>query len=74
MQCPECGADKMLSEKRDVAIDYKGVKDVVSGVEGRWCLSCGEGVLDGLNGDRIGQALLMIKNRACSSLGSEKDK
>lgn len=71
MQCPECGLDKMLSEKRDVPIDYKGVKDVVRGVEGRWCLSCGEGVLDGLNGDRIGQALLAIKNRAGICPGGE---
>lgn len=53
MQCPCCGAHTLMRDTRDITL-----RDVViKAVEADFCSSCGEVILDRIEGDRCGKAL-----------------
>lgn len=46
MQCPNCGAAKLIHDTRDVPYAYKGEVTVLAKVTGDFCPACNETVLD----------------------------
>lgn len=60
--CPNCGSSQMVYETRDLEISYKGRSTVAQGIEGQFCMDCGEGILDRFNGDKYGTAIREFRN------------
>lgn len=53
MKCPCCGGAELVHETRDMPYAYKGKETILSAIEGDYCPSCGEVVLDAENGNRL---------------------
>ena len=49
MKCPVCGGAELIHDTRDLPYAYKGEETILPGIEGDFCPSCGEGVLDRTN-------------------------
>lgn len=46
MQCPICGAGKLVHDTRDMPYTYKGESTVLPQVTGDFCTGCDESILD----------------------------
>lgn len=46
MKCPTCGGAELQHEERNIPYEYKGYKTVIEGINGSFCASCGEAVLN----------------------------
>ena len=46
MLCPRCGATELIPDTRDIPYTYKGVSATILAVSGKYCPTCGEGVLN----------------------------
>lgn len=55
MKCPCCGAAELVHDTRDIVRTYKGQSRTIPAVTGDFCPSCGETVLDRVNGDRYSE-------------------
>ena len=53
MKCYICGGNESMHHTRDVPYAYKGEKTVLSGIEGAFCPTCGEAILDRENSMRV---------------------
>jgi len=57
MQCPCCGAAKLVHDTRDVPYTYKGETTILPAITGDFCPACGEAILDQENGDRYSELI-----------------
>jgi HTH-type transcriptional regulator/antitoxin MqsA len=57
MKCPICGGAELIHDTRDVPYTYKGEETVLPGIEGDFCPSCGEIILDRTNSMRAGSLM-----------------
>lgn len=62
MQCPNCGAAKLMHGTRDLPYTYKGKTKVLPKVTGEFCRSCGESILDAGESRRT-MALMLTFNK-----------
>ena len=58
MQCSKCGAINLVRDIRDMPYTHKGETTVIPDVEGDYCLSCREAVLDEAQGERVSAAMV----------------
>jgi HTH-type transcriptional regulator/antitoxin MqsA len=57
MQCLVCGAAEAIHVIRDIPCLYKGEEFSITGVEGDFCPTCGETILDMANATRYSSLL-----------------
>lgn len=67
MQCPVCGAPELVRDTRDLPYTYKGETTNIPAVEGDFCPSCGEVVLDMAAGIRHSAAMLAFNKQVNAS-------
>lgn len=67
MQCPHCGAAKLIQETRDVPYTYKGEVTVLPKVTGQLCPACNESVLDADESRRTMNLMLEFNRHVNSS-------
>jgi HTH-type transcriptional regulator/antitoxin MqsA len=63
MKCPCCGRADLVHEVRDIRFEDSGLSMVIPHVEGDYCPSCGEVLLDALNGDRYSELAAAFEER-----------
>lgn len=51
--CGSCGANALVHAVVPLTYSYKGVTGELPDVEGDYCTSCGEGILDEIDGERF---------------------
>ncbi|MBV8624343.1 MAG: type II toxin-antitoxin system MqsA family antitoxin [Herbaspirillum sp.] len=57
MQCPSCGAARLVRDTRDLPYTYKGQQTTIDAVTGDFCPACGEVLLDREHGDRYSELI-----------------
>jgi len=67
MQCPCCGAAKLVHDTRDVPYTYKGETTILPAITGDFCPACGEAILDQENGDRYSELIGAFQKEVNSS-------
>jgi len=67
MQCPCCGAAKLVHDTRDVPYTYKGETTTLPAITGDFCPACGEIILDQENGDRYSELIGAFQKEVNSS-------
>ena len=68
MKCPACGAAELLHDIRDLPYTYKGESTTIPSVEGGFCPSCGESVLDAEESARVSSAMLSFNKQVNASV------
>ena len=68
MKCPGCGGAELVHDVRDIPMECSGVRKIIPEVEGDYCPSCGEVLLDRVNGDRY-SAMVSDFERSVPRLG-----
>lgn len=63
MKCPTCGAPKLMQDTRDVTYTYKGESTTFPAVSGKFCLACGESILDEEESHRTMDLMLAFNNK-----------
>ncbi|MEG1080095.1 MAG: type II toxin-antitoxin system MqsA family antitoxin [Pseudomonas sp.] len=63
MKCPACGAAELVRATRDLPYTYKGESTQVSRVQGEYCPSCAEVVLDDQESRRVSAAMLAFNRQ-----------
>ena len=63
MKCPNCAAAKLVYDTRDMSYTYKGESTVVPAVSGKFCVACGEVVLDLAESTRTSAAMLELNKQ-----------
>ncbi len=58
MKCPFCAAADLVQNTRDLPYQYKGASTIIQAVNGAFCPSCGEAVLDPIESARVSAAML----------------
>ena len=53
MNCPVCGAAKLIRDTRDLPYTYKGETTVIAAVTADFCPACNESITDGVEGERV---------------------
>jgi HTH-type transcriptional regulator / antitoxin MqsA len=69
MKCPVCGGAELVHDMRTVSYTYKSKTKDIHGVEGEYCPSCGEVVLDRLNGDRYSETVRAFQRKVNEEIG-----
>lgn len=57
MKCPACGAAELAQETRDMPYVYKGEQTIIASVQGDYCSSCDEIILDDAEARRVNAAM-----------------
>lgn len=57
MQCPSCGAARLVRDTRDLPYTYKGQQTTIDAVTGDFCPACGEVLLNREHGDRYSELI-----------------
>lgn len=57
MKCPVCGEGELVRDTRDLPYVYKGQSTTIPDVTGDFCPTCGEAILDAVEGKRYSAAL-----------------
>ena len=68
MQCPACGAAKLVHDTRDMLYTYKGDSTTIEAVTGDFCPACGEVVMDMAAGIRHSAAMLAFNKQVNASI------
>lgn len=68
MKCPVCGAAELVHDTRDVPYIYKGETTSVPAVTGDFCPACAEVVLDPVEADRYGAAVLAFNRQVNATI------
>ena len=68
MKCPVCGAAELVADTRDLPYTYKGETTTIESIQGDYCPACGEGVLDLVEGERAGAAMLAFNRQVNASM------
>ncbi|WP_422421001.1 type II TA system antitoxin MqsA family protein [Pseudomonas sp. GZD-222] len=63
MKCPACGAAELVRASRDLPYTYKGESTQVPSVQGEYCPSCAEVVLDDQESRRVSAAMLAFNRQ-----------
>jgi HTH-type transcriptional regulator / antitoxin MqsA len=67
MQCPYCDEAKLKLQTRDLSYTYKGETTMIENVEGEFCPTCGEVVLDGDESARVSRLMLDFNKQVNAS-------
>lgn len=63
MNCPICGAAKLVRDTRGVPYLYKGDVAIISQVTGDFCPACDESILDAAGSSRTMSSMLAFSKR-----------
>lgn len=63
MQCPNCGAAKLMHDTRDQMYAYKGESTTFMQVTGDFCSACDESILDAAESRRIMNLMLAFHHQ-----------
>jgi HTH-type transcriptional regulator/antitoxin MqsA len=53
MKCPVCGEAELLKEVRDIPYTFQDQTMIIRGVNGEFCPSCGESILELTESNRV---------------------
>ena len=67
MKCPVCGYAELKQDTRDLAHTYKGETTLITKVEGSFCPSCHESLLDAKESDRVMKEMNAFNARIISA-------
>jgi HTH-type transcriptional regulator/antitoxin MqsA len=68
MECPSCGAAKLVHDTRDVPYTYKGESTILPRVTGDFCPACDESILDALESRRTMELMSAFSKQVNASL------
>ncbi len=68
MDCPVCGAAKLVEDTRDLPYTYKGEQTTIHGVKGRFCPACNEAVTDADESRRVMDEMLSFNKQVNSAI------
>ena len=68
MQCPICGAAELKRDIRDVSHAYKGASTAIQDVDGDFCPSCKEIILEPGEAKRVSAAMLAFHREVNANL------
>jgi len=68
MKCPCCGGADLVRDTRDLERNYKGVSTRLRDVQGDYCPSCGEGVLDASECHRVSDLMADFRRQVNAGL------
>ncbi|MFL9910595.1 type II toxin-antitoxin system MqsA family antitoxin [Paraburkholderia sp. RL17-337-BIB-A] len=63
MKCPNCGADELVRDTRNLRYVYEGKTAIFEAVTGDYCPACEEAVLDMDEATRIGQMMAEVRGQ-----------
>jgi len=72
MKCPICGGQELILDTRDIDYSYKGESTKISAVQGEFCPSCGEMILDSTEGTRVSAIMLEFNKQVNASIVDPK--
>ena len=68
MQCPHCGAAKLVHDTRDQTYTYKGESTILAQVTGDFCSACDESILDAAESRRIMNLMLAFNKQVNAAI------
>jgi HTH-type transcriptional regulator / antitoxin MqsA len=68
MECPNCGAKKLVRDTRDMPYTCKGESTVLPQVTGDFCAACDESVLDAAESRRTMNLMLAFNKQVNASI------
>ena len=68
MQCPHCGAAKLVHDTRDQTYTYKGESTILAQVTGDFCSACDEYILDATEFRRIMNLMLAFNKQVNAAI------
>lgn len=68
MQCPICGAGKLVHDTRDMPYTYKGESTVLPQITGDFCTGCDESILDATESRRTMTLTLEFNKQVNASI------
>ena len=68
MQCPICGAGKLVHDTRDMPYTYKGESTILPQVTGNFCTACDESILDAAESRRTMKLTLAFNKQINASI------
>ena len=68
MQCPICGAGKLVHDTRDTPYTYKGESTILPQVTGNFCTACDESILDAAESRRTMKLTLAFNKQINASI------
>lgn len=68
MQCPNCGAAKLVHDTRDQIYTYKGESTTLAQVTGEFCPACDESILDVTESRRVMNLMLAFNKQVNAAI------
>lgn len=68
MNCPSCGAAKLVHDTRDLTYAYKGETTVLPQVTGDFCPACDESILDAAESRRTMDLMLAFNKQVNAAI------
>jgi HTH-type transcriptional regulator/antitoxin MqsA len=68
MQCPNCGAAKLVHDTRDQTYTYKGESTILAQVTGDFCSACDESILDAAESRRTMNLMLAFNKQVNAAI------
>ena len=68
MKCPVCAEQELIPDTRDIDYSYKGESTKVFSVQGEFCPSCGEMILDLAEATRVNTIMLEFNKQVNASI------
>lgn len=68
MQCPNCGAAKLVHDTRDQIYTYKGESTTLAQVTGEFCPACDESILDATESRRVMNLMLAFNKQVNAAI------
>ena len=68
MKCPSCAVMKLVHDTRDMPYTYKGESTLIPSVNGDFCPSCGEVLLDAAESARASAVMLAFNKQVNAAI------
>ncbi len=68
MQCPNCGAAKLMHDTRDQMYTYKGESTTFTQITGDFCPACDESILDAAESRRVMNLMLAFNKQVNAAI------
>ena len=72
MRCPICARQDLVFDTRDIDYAYKGELTKIPSVNGEFCPSCGEMILDSIEAVRVNAAMMEFNKQVNASIVDPK--
>ncbi|MDR2604309.1 MAG: type II toxin-antitoxin system MqsA family antitoxin [Desulfovibrio sp.] len=72
MKCPICAGQDLVRDTRDIDYSYKGESTKIFSVQGEFCPSCSEMILDSDEAERVNAAMMVFNKQVNASIVDPK--